>query len=623
MIRRHLVLSLAVVVALGALGPSVCNQRAPVVQEVLQIAGYVEPNTPGSGAPEEFPTPARVTELLGDDVDLNRINYVRSALENPPGAPRAVLVLIPGFLGGATTFDPVARDLVRAFGGNLEVWAIDRRPNQLEDRLGAIHAVAGADEPDCLVSPPLPDCPIFEGAQFYSPDLDLIPQGNFPGPEDKDVNLNGVFDPQLALPDDLGATRLPILYTQDELRFLAHWGVDTYMRDWKMLVDRARALVGPGGVVLLGGHSQGTTWATTFAAYDFDPDPAVVDAGHAAIDGLVLLEGGGVGSGSSSKPSLQEYLDRVADLETPGCAEEPCDDDVFLNDFFGVSLRDLGTSGEVASVAAFFQPTEPSLIQRTPVFTSGTLALLLSTPSTNRAVVGLFLDDDFSGIAAFRASFGFTDNGPNLLTAIPALGIGDFYLTTSPPGGGLRTWKDFDDPTLPTCPPNVANVSPGCAILDNGPPSGPGEPPRLNGVEAEVTSVDDFANTQFGKTNGFEWYFVDGRVSLDFSYGNDSSALVAEALAADPTDEGPLRITQQAGVDVPVIAIGGSNGLTPEAKSFDRYFGSIATPAEDRTALIVEGYAHLDVINARDNGAVPPIVDFINQQIQRKLLESF
>jgi hypothetical protein len=109
--------------------------------------------------------------------------------------------MIPGFLGGATTYDPLARDLVRRFNGNLEIWAVDRRPNQLEDRLGAAHAIAGATDPECLASPPAPECAIFEGAQFYYPDFDADPLGDFPGPGDLDLDLDGVFDDPLPLVD--------------------------------------------------------------------------------------------------------------------------------------------------------------------------------------------------------------------------------------------------------------------------------------------------------------------------------------------------------------------------------------------------------------------------------------
>lgn len=617
-IRRALFLLLAPLGMVAATGATVLDCNQGTVQDVVVTPGYVEPHTPGSGSAVEIPASAAVVSLLGSSPDLNQVVTVRTRKPKPSAPPRAIMILIPGFLGGATTFDPIAHDLVDAMAGSLEVWAVDRRPNMLEDRLGSRYAAAGAALGGC--GQPGGDCStIFEGAQFYFPDADVDPVGDFPGPGDFDVNLNGVLDPQRPLLDDLGASRVAIPLAQDDVRFMAHWGIDTYMRDWATLVAEARAIVGPQGIVLLGGHSQGTSWSTTFAAYDLDPDPANVVAGHALIDGLVLLEGGGVGPGASVKPTLTEYEATVTALEAAGGPN------VFLADFSGISLADLSLSSEISAVAAFFQPSDPSLIQRTPTFGGGLLGTLLAAPSTNEAVVGFFLDDDFSPNAAFSASFGWSDNGPNSFLTLP--GFVPFYLAGPGDGSALRAWRGFEDPALPVCAlgddPAVGPGGRGCAINDNGAPSGPGESPRVNGVEREVTSIQDFLKTQFGKANGLEWYFVDGRVSQDFQYGNDSSALVSEALAVDPADEGPLRVTQQGGMDVPVIAIGGSNGLTPELKSFDRYFGSIITPIEDREAIVIEGYAHLDVINARDNDAVPPIVDWVSRQIQRKLLASF
>jgi pimeloyl-ACP methyl ester carboxylesterase len=617
--RRATALCLSVLAG-GALATSTCNPPAGVVVQTFERrAGHVEPHTPGSGDPAEMPRSANVVALLGAGSDLNQVDYVRTRWDNGSGAPpRAIVVLIPGFLGGATTFDPIARDLVAKFNGGVEVWAVDRRPNQLEDRLGARFAFEGAIDPPCAV-PPQPSCSIFVGAQFYSPDQDSAPMGDFPGPGDLDLDLDGVLDPQGQLEDDFGVTRGPVLIAQNDVRFMAYWGLDTYFRDWKLLIEDARAVVGASGVVLLGGHSQGTSWASTFAAYDFDPNPGVTVAGYSLVDGLLLLEGGGAGTGQATKPTLAQYQATVASLDDAGGPE------VFLSNFSGIPLQSLGTSGEVSAIAGFFHPNEPAMIQRTPTFGTGTIGLLLSAPSSNRALGGLFLDDDFSPIGAFRASLGFTDNGPNqLVTNLP--GFAPFYLAAPATGGGLRQWKEYNDPTLPTCPPNVANVSPGCALLDNGPPSdplNPADPARANGDEVEVTSLTDFFMTQFGKGNGFEWYFSSGRPNLDFAYGRDSSVLVAESLALDPNDEGPLVITQNAAMNVPVLAIGGSNGLTPEPKSFTGYLSSIATPAADKQVVIVEGYAHLDVINATNNGALPPIVAFVNELIQRKLLAMF
>jgi hypothetical protein len=620
--RRRALVSLVAALSLAALGANARCHRGPGppvdrVQEVRTRPGHVEPHTPGSGAPEEIPAAPVIRTLLGPAPDLNRIAFVRTAIDaRSAPTPRVILILIPGFLGGATTFDPLARDLVARYGGALEVWAVDRRPNQLEDRLGALHAEAGALAPECLQSPPAPDCSIFEGAQFYFPDLDR--SGAFPSPGDFDLNLNGVADPQLPLEDGFGVVRGPALMTQDDVRFMAWWGLDTYFRDWALLVEDARRVVGPQGLVLLGGHSQGTTWSATFAAYDFDPHPARTVAGYSLIDGLVLLEGGGAGPGSATPPDLAAYLQTVADLAAPGGP------DVFLQSFAGLDLQALGTSGEVSALAAHYQPSEPSLIQRTPTFGGFPLAIFLSAPATNRAIAGLFLDDDFSLNTAFRVSAGFSDDGPNTHVApVPGLINDDIYVAQPAPGGALRTWRDFDDPDLPTCPPAVFEISPGCAIVDNGPPSDPNDPPRINGVEREVSSLDAFLGTQFGKANGFEWYFASGRPFLDFSYGRDSSALVAQHLALDPTHEGPLVVTQNANVDVPVIAIGGSNGLAPEPKSFASYLGSIATPAAWKEVHVLEGYAHIDPLTAAHNEAVPLIEDFVNRVQQKKLLETF
>lgn len=566
---------LAPALAASGLGVGPCTPRTPTLrQEYLSIQGFREPHTPGAPG---VPLPQKLVDLHGKQVDLNRVHFVRTWLAGVPGLPDTILVLIPGFLGGATTFDPLARDLVSAGGGRIEVWAVDRRPNQLEDRLGALHALAGAQQGD-------PDA-IFEGAQFYFPDTDGGIEGVFPEPgDDFDLNLDGDFDPQLPLQDAFGALRGPIVFEQDDVRFAAHWGIDTYMRDWKILVERARRMVHKKGRVLFGGHSQGTSWASIFAAYDFDPGPGV-EAGYQLVDGLILLEGGGVRPPAGTPPTRSEYLDALADLGSPGGGE------IFLENLVlgGIpvlELIDLGTIGEVAALAGFFDPDAPALIQRTPILGSSLLAFLLAAPATNRAVAGLFLDDDFSANPAFRATLGFIDEtGPNFFSTALRVYIANPHLDGSP-----RTWKRFDEP-LPSCPPHTRNDGVGCAINLNVDPG-----------DREVSDIDAFLRTQFEVQNGFEWYFLSGRVSLDFAYGNDSSSLGDESL---------LAITQNAQVDVPVLGIGGGNGLAPSAAAFASYFGSIATPAGDKKACILAGYAHLDPLIADQNEAVPLILDML------------
>ena len=70
------------------------------------------------------------------------LGYLRfRSSRGPEDAKRAdaVITLIPGFLAGAATFDQIARNVIRDAekrGKHVEVWAIDRRANCLEDHHG-------------------------------------------------------------------------------------------------------------------------------------------------------------------------------------------------------------------------------------------------------------------------------------------------------------------------------------------------------------------------------------------------------------------------------------------------------------------------------------------------------
>jgi pimeloyl-ACP methyl ester carboxylesterase len=583
----HRALLLLPLFATAALGVSVCPSGGPglVAQEYLLAPGHVEPHTPGSGAVgSEMPASANVQSLVGADPDLNRVSTLRTYLDHPSAAPRTILILVPGFLGGAGTFTPLAEQLVAKFNGALEVWAVDRRPNQLEDRRGSVYAAAqiegGGDARTAIE----------QAVAFYLPD-------DAPAP--------------FTLPDALGAQRSYVRLEQDDMRFAAYWGVDTYLRDWKRLVDAARAIVGPDGLVFFGGHSQGTYWTSAFAAYDFDPDPGVVDAGYQHVDGLILLEGGGGGAPSEPPPDLATYGASVDALAQPGGPP------VFLFSVFDIQPAILGPGAELSGLAGVHLPDETSILQPTSVFSTPPFSLFFTAPMSNRSLVGFFIDDDFQPVTAFRASVGFSVDGPNQQATL----FGARFLIAKP-NGSLRRWLDFDDPALPRCPPSdpgAPTTGPGCAIESNGPHPAPGEVAETWGFEREVSSLDDLLRVQVLEANFVEWYFLSGRTGLDAQYGIDSSALVAESVAADGS-EGPLVLTQNANVDVPVLCIGGSNGLAPAESSFSRYLDSIATPLADRRVEILEGYAHLDPITASDDDAVPILADWINRLLAHKLV---
>src|SRR5688500_12056991 len=67
---------------------------------------------------------------------LGYLRYRSARGPRNPNKARAIITAMPGFLGGAMSFDQVARNTVRNAakrGRFVEFWAIDRRANCLEE----------------------------------------------------------------------------------------------------------------------------------------------------------------------------------------------------------------------------------------------------------------------------------------------------------------------------------------------------------------------------------------------------------------------------------------------------------------------------------------------------------
>ncbi|MDR6216993.1 alpha/beta hydrolase [Deinococcus soli (ex Cha et al. 2016)] len=169
------------------------------------------------------------TPVPGTPTDLNASVTVRYG----PAKPAAVLLLMPGYLGGAGSFDRLARQLVN-LDPTLAVWAVDRRANLLED-----HA------------------PLLTGGV---PQLAQIVQRGLP-------------------------TRAPA-----SVPFMKDWGLDVTLRDWRAAVLEARTLT-PN--VFIGGHSMGGTLTGLYASYDFRGTRGAKDVrGLIMLDGLPGLMSG-------------------------------------------------------------------------------------------------------------------------------------------------------------------------------------------------------------------------------------------------------------------------------------------------------------------------------------------
>lgn len=123
--------------------------------------------------------------------------------------PKVILFLMPGYLGGAGSFDRLARQIV-ALDPSIAVWAVDRRANLLEPQ----GTVARAN-PDMLAK--------------------MVQEG------------------------------LPVL-PPSKVAFMSDWGLDVTLKDWRTVIQEAQKLT-PN--VYLGGHSLGAALTGLYAAYDF------------------------------------------------------------------------------------------------------------------------------------------------------------------------------------------------------------------------------------------------------------------------------------------------------------------------------------------------------------------
>jgi pimeloyl-ACP methyl ester carboxylesterase len=217
---------------------------------------------------------------------------------------KTVLVLVPGTNGGRGDFTLTARELVKDVPG-LQVWAVDRRSQRLEDTSVFAQALAGTVTPKAMFD-------------YYAGWL-----------ADKSIT------PHYQPPD------------ASKLGFAADWGLRVQLEDVKAVVDQARA---GGKRVILGGHSLGASVAVAYASWDFAGRP-----GYKDLDGVVLIDGGLRGSFDSA--DLADAKKRLAAIR-----KQP-----FL-DLLGLGLPWVtGILSESAAILALKDPHGPSVGQAFPL----------------------------------------------------------------------------------------------------------------------------------------------------------------------------------------------------------------------------------------------------------------
>ena len=229
--------------------PPVTYRGSPltVQTEYFSVRGYPEPHTPRS---------------------YNQSYVLR--YYRPEDQLDTVLILMPGIFGGASSFDILARQLVASTPG-LEVWAIDRRANALEDREVMVASLRARD-------------PML--AYRYYVENAGTPDG---------------FNP----------------LAPDDLRFMAYWGLEVHLRDLHEVVLLARERASR---VVLGGHSLGGSLVGFYAAYQ----DRLVQPGYRYLDGLLLIEGVlGRTGGYALDPALTTSLELLPDIEGLESGEDP------------------------------------------------------------------------------------------------------------------------------------------------------------------------------------------------------------------------------------------------------------------------------------------------------------
>ena len=338
----------------------------------------------------------RVYAPLPDDVGphpaaCDWLEYLRFRhADGPRKAARAdaVVSLMPGYLGGAANFDQVARNAIRTAaqkGKTIEVWAIDRRSNCLEDDTG-VNAGRRA------------------GAASVAWDY------YWHGREVDGKAFGGFLSPV-------------------EAAWLGDVGLEQTVRDWHA-VNRA-GLPSKGlraQKLVCGGHSLGGPMTAAYAGWDFDRDPkTTADAGYRGCAAFVGFDttfriAGGPGSGSVILGQLDDLLGEVPLLpynNIPPLVPENFQVPVV----FGLAAY-LAPEGTDALVDL---PRTPAIdLGQRFLFSRNAVHFATNSPNireftvTNESSLAGIFDDNSAPLSFLRTSIGNITGGPVVEKNFPA-----------------------------------------------------------------------------------------------------------------------------------------------------------------------------------------------------------
>lgn len=532
------------------------------------------PSTQASVVTFQAPLPAAAGShpAACDSLKILRMRHIGGPAD--PSDADAVLTMMPGILEGASAFENVGRNLITRArnerGKFIEVWAIDRRANCLEDLGGLAKARATHSAQDLL--------------DYY-----------YDGASHEGDTFDG-FRPS------------------SELGWVAEMGLDQTLRDWNEVIVR--------GIpsqplrkqkLYCGGHSLGGILTGEYLTWDADGNAATTtDAGYNqcagtfALDSFVTADPVKIGqltalTGTGFLPDGVNDLavDLLRNNTIPRAVDVPGINPEVMYFLTGIGFMADDAPAAENTLLTSAPETDKIRMAQKLFFSRNYTNFLTQYPDirdfrfTNRALLGTFMDDNSFPLSFVQASAGFYKGGsvatknfptPDILVQLPLIGPlldymvggGDLAIPTNYgwwPGtrtGPVYDWLDYNEVTTTNIPRK--------SVFG----------PRYTSPSREVTDINDLAHGVAGYPVNFVEAYYPTRMILDASFGLFGSH------AASPNLLHPNGINQVSKLD-----IAGGEGVV-----------KLLMPIVNPQAKVVEGYNHIDVLTAapvQNNGQPEPV----------------
>lgn len=581
-------------------------------EEDVDAAVVVEEQTVYSPAPRDNGEPPPECDYIHflrfRPADGSTLHAGNPKLVDPENTD-AMLVMLPGILEGANGFEYLGRQLVYIAkaqrGLNLEVWAVERRPNTLED-LSAANYLEGELEAGRMT--------VEEAARKA---IDYYYLG-------KEVNgrtfRGWLRDPDVPFLSEFGLK----LATEDVFKVIMTMVPEPEVRREKVFV---------------GGHSLGGIMTSMFAGWDLDGNPDTLEdagfnncAGLFGLDTTVTPVSEMVGAVLQQLP--QGIQDMLRDITADNYATlvRQLRSDPHSNRILPFPLIDAESMAllEAVGMMAYYAPEEECAVLREVPF-SGSAQMLLrfmhsrdlqtfmdGVPQitdfryTNEAMLGVVFDDSFAPVGMIQNSMGFLGGGTVVKKEFPAselirgipiigdmvggmLGMGPYFIANDAGQdalhlrqGPLYRWVNFDE-VGDASDPDFQDVEGKTTYTT---------------AENEVSDIHDVARVIFkGPLNLTEWYFSTRQV-VD----------ILAALFPFARDYGINFLHGDRVGELPKIEFIAEQGVLSGGT-----FMFFPIPGERK---LIKGYNHMDVLTAcanapsrRPNEVIGPLIDFVEENL--------